>query len=54
MEFRTDLTPVREEFPHTREAQKIFARIRQFGDRAAQDLPAHRALIEQIRTAEPA
>jgi tryptophan halogenase len=54
MEFRTDLTPVREEFPHTREAQKIFARIRQFGDRAAQDLPAHRALIDQIRTAEPA
>jgi hypothetical protein len=54
MEFRTDLTPVREEFPHTREAQKIFARIRQFGDRAAQDLPTHRALIEQIRTAEPA
>ncbi len=49
MEFRTDLTPVRDEFPHTGEAQKIFARIRQFGDRAAHDLPAHRALIEQIR-----
>jgi tryptophan halogenase len=54
MEFRTDLTPVRDEFPHTGEARKIFERIRQFGDRAAHDLPAHRALIEQIRAAEPA
>jgi tryptophan 7-halogenase len=53
MEFRTDLTPVRDEFPHTGEAEKIFERIRQFGDRAARDLPAHRALIEQLR-AEPA
>jgi tryptophan 7-halogenase len=51
MEFRTDLTPVRDEFPHTGEAQKIFERIRQFGDRAAHDLPTHRALIEQIRAA---
>jgi hypothetical protein len=54
MEFRTDLRPVRDEFPHIGEAQKIFERIRQFGDRAAHDLPAHRALIEQIRAAEPA
>ena len=53
MEFRTDLTPVRDEFPHTGEAERIFERIRQFGDRAARDLPAHRALIEQLR-AEPA
>ena len=54
MEFRTDLTPVRDEFPHTGEAERIFQRIRQFGDRAAHDLPAHRALIEQLRAAEPA
>jgi glycine/D-amino acid oxidase-like deaminating enzyme len=54
MEFRTDLTPVRDEFPHTGEAKKIFERIRQFGDRAAHDLPEHRELIEQIRAAEPA
>ncbi len=53
MEFRTDLTPVREDFPHPDEAGRIFERIRQFGDRAAQDLPSHRALIEQLR-AEPA
>ncbi len=39
MEFRTDLTPVRDEFPHTGEAERIFERIRQFGDRAARDLP---------------
>ena len=32
----------------------IFERIRQFGDRAARDLPAHRALIDQIKAAEPA
>ncbi|HEY6814277.1 MAG TPA: tryptophan halogenase family protein [Croceibacterium sp.] len=54
MEFRTDLTPVRDEFPHTGEAERIFERIRQFGDRAARDLPAHRALIDQLRSAEVA
>jgi glycine/D-amino acid oxidase-like deaminating enzyme len=51
MGFRTDLSPVREEFPHEAEARKIFERIRQFGNRAAHDLPAHRALIERIRAA---
>ena len=54
MEFRTDLTPVRDEFPHTGEAERIFERIRQFGDRAARDLPAHRAMIDQLRAAETA
>ncbi len=54
MEFRTDLSPVRDEFPHTAEAQKIFQRIRQFGDRAARDLPLHRAMVDQFRTASPA
>lgn len=49
MEYRTDLAPVREEFPNVREAEKIFAKIRNFGERATKDLPTHRALIEQIR-----
>ncbi|MEO5707774.1 MAG: tryptophan halogenase family protein [Alteraurantiacibacter sp.] len=51
MEFRTDLSPVREEFPHTGEAHRIFQRIRQFGDRAVRDLPAHRAMIDQLKLA---
>lgn len=53
MEFRTDLTPIRDEFPHSGEAQRIFERIRQFGDRAAHDLPAHRAFIERIGAGQP-
>lgn len=48
MEFRTDLSPVRSEFPNTEEARRIFARIRDFGERATRDLPAHRVLIDQI------
>lgn len=48
MEYRTDLSPVREEFPDIAEAERIFARIKSFGDRAASELPAHRAMIDQI------
>ncbi|WP_404336060.1 tryptophan halogenase family protein [Sphingomonas sp. MMS12-HWE2-04] len=36
------------DFPAAGEADRIFARIRSFGERAAHDLPAHRTLIEQI------
>lgn len=48
MEYRTDLSPVRGEFPDVAEAERIFARIRSFGDQAAHELPSHRALIDQI------
>jgi tryptophan halogenase len=48
MEFRTDLSPVRDEFPNVEGAEKLFAKIRNFGERAAHDLPSHRALIEAI------
>src|SRR3954468_23400925 len=48
MEFRTDLSPVRGDFPNVAGADKIFARIRNFSERATQDLPVHRALIQQI------
>lgn len=48
MEFRTDLTGVRDEFPNVKAAEALFARIRAFGERAVEDLPAHRTLIEQI------
>ncbi len=50
MEFRTEL--VREDFPNAREADRIFAKIQNFGARAANDLPSHRALIQQINAGE--
>lgn len=48
MEFRTDLAPVRDEFRHAGEAERIFERIRQYGESAARDLPVHRALVDQL------
>ena len=36
--------------PHTREAKREFARIREAARRAVDALPDHRALIEAIRT----
>ncbi|WP_066794120.1 tryptophan halogenase family protein [Sphingomonas soli] len=48
MGFRTDLSAGREDFPNVAGADKLFQRIRNFGERAMQDLPAHRALIAQI------
>lgn len=51
MEFRTDLSAGREDFPNVAGAEKLFQRIRNFGERATQDLPAHRALIAQINAA---
>jgi len=52
MGFRTDLSAGRGDFPKVAEAEKLFARIRNFSARAAEDLPTHRALIEAIN-AEP-
>jgi hypothetical protein len=48
MEFRTDLAGGRADFPDVRAAEKLFRKIRNFGERATADLPTHRALIEQI------
>ena len=48
MEFRTDLSAGRADFPDVREAEKLFRKIRTFGERATADLPTHRALIQQI------
>lgn len=48
MEFRTDLSLGRGDFPNVEAAEKLFARIRSFGERATEDLPTHRALIRQI------
>jgi tryptophan halogenase len=48
MGFRTDLGAGRDDFPQVEEAQRLFAKIRRFADRAVVDLPSHRALVEQI------
>ncbi|WP_116092119.1 tryptophan halogenase family protein [Sphingomonas crusticola] len=48
MNYKTDLAAGRADFPNVRAAEKLFRKIRSFGDRATADLPTHRALIEQI------
>ena len=48
MEFRTDLSAGRADFPDVRAAERLFQKIRTFGERATADLPSHRALIQQI------
>lgn len=51
MEFRTDLSSGRADFPNVRAAEKLFQKIQVFGERATAELPTHRALIEQIAAA---
>ncbi len=51
MGFKTDLTPGRSDYPNVKAAEKTFAKIRKFGERAALDLPAHRNLIGEINAA---
>jgi flavin-dependent dehydrogenase len=48
MGFQTDLAAGRNEFPNAGAAERVFAKIRNYGERATLDLPAHRALVEQI------
>ncbi|MFO1226905.1 tryptophan halogenase family protein [Roseateles sp.] len=48
MGFQTDLSAARADFAETAQAEKLFAKIRRFGDRALTDLPSHRSLIQQI------
>jgi glycine/D-amino acid oxidase-like deaminating enzyme len=48
MDFRTDLSGGRGDFPNVAGAEKLFARIRGFSERATEDLPSHRALIAAI------
>ncbi len=47
MGFETDLSAARGAYPDREGAEKQFARIRAFGDRAVKDLPPHRASIRQ-------
>ena len=48
MGYRTDLRAARADFTQVDEAERLFAKIRRFGDRALADLPDHGALIRQI------
>jgi len=48
MGYHTDMSGARADFTQGAEAERLFAKIRRFGDRALVDLPSHRALIAQI------
>jgi glycine/D-amino acid oxidase-like deaminating enzyme len=48
MGYRTDMHAARADFTQVAEAERLFAKIRRFGDRALADLPDHGALIRQI------
>ncbi len=48
MEFQTDLSAGRSDFPNVANAEKLFDRIRLFGEKAAQDLPSHRELVTEM------
>ena len=48
MEFQTDLGPMRSAYPQMDAAHREFAMIRQMAGHALDDLPDHRALVEQL------
>lgn len=48
MEFRTDLEPMRSAYAHMDAARHEFAMIRQAARQALDDLPDHRALVDQL------
>ncbi len=48
MEFRTDLEPMRSAYPQMDAARREFSMIRQVAGHALNDLPDHRALVEQL------
>ncbi len=48
MEFDTDLTPMRAAYPRVDEARREFETIRAVSAHAVNDLPDHRALVEEI------
>jgi len=48
MGYRTDMNAARADFTQVDDAQKLFAKIRRFGERAVTDLPSHKTLIQQI------
>jgi len=48
MGYRTDMSAARADFTQVAEAERLFAKIHRFGERAVADLPDHAALIRQI------
>ena len=51
MEFQTDLSDGRSDFPNVAAAQRLFDRIRALSERAARDLPSHRDLVSELTAA---
>jgi len=48
MGFRTELGAGRADFPRAEEAERLFAKIQRFAERALVDLPSHRTLVQQM------
>jgi hypothetical protein len=48
MAFETDLSGARQAYPDTETAQRLFNRVKGFGDQAVRDLPSHRDLVEHV------
>ena len=51
MEFQTDLSAGRADFPNVAAARKLFERIRLLSEKAARDLPSHRELVSELAAA---
>jgi flavin-dependent dehydrogenase len=51
MEFETDLSAGRSDFPNVAAAQRLFERIRALSEKAARDLPSHRELVSELAAA---
>jgi hypothetical protein len=51
MEFQTDLSAGRSDFPNAAAAQRLFDRIRMLSEKAARDLPSHRQLVSELTAA---
>jgi tryptophan halogenase len=51
MEFQTDLSAGRSDFPNVAAARRLFERIRILSEKATRDLPSHRDLISELAAA---
>ncbi|MCH8615760.1 tryptophan 7-halogenase [Sphingomonas sp. SM33] len=51
MGFQTDLSAGRSDFSKVAAARRLFERIQAFGEKAARDLPSHRALVSELTEA---
>jgi len=51
MEFQTDLSGGRSDFPNVAAARRLFDRIRALSEQATRDLPSHRELVSELAAA---